>query len=372
MLDLDDLAVRDAVASDPAYFVAGPSPVLIDEFQHVPELLDAIKAELNRDLRPGRFVLTGSTRYFTLPRAAQSLTGRVHVMDLWPLSQGEIEQRKESFLARLITEPARILTRKRPSLDRRDVSLRILTGGFPLALRRSSDASRGRWFADYVRLIIERDVLDLRRVRQREVLPLLLRRLASQTGQVLNMSKAAREVRGGLDSGVAEDYAKLLEAVFLLHRLPAWGRTLRARVGALPKLHLTDTGLASHLLGITRKGLESRDPSVLTEFGHLVETFAVNEVLKQAAWSDEEIRFGHFRTHDGDEVDLIAERTDGRVAAVEVKASGRIRSDDFRGLRILREATADRFLGGVVLYLGERSYRAEDRIQVVPMERLWK
>jgi hypothetical protein len=85
--DLDDIATRRAVVADPTLFASGRAePVCLDEFQHVPVLLDAIKAELNRDLRPGRFLLTGSTRYGTIPRASQSLTGRAHVMTLWPLS----------------------------------------------------------------------------------------------------------------------------------------------------------------------------------------------------------------------------------------------------------------------------------------------
>ena len=100
VIDLDDLGTRDAVRADPALFVRGEAPILIDEFQHAPELLDAIKAELNRDGSPGRFVLTGSTRYATLPVAAQALTGRAHRVDVLLLSQGEIAQVHEDFSCR--------------------------------------------------------------------------------------------------------------------------------------------------------------------------------------------------------------------------------------------------------------------------------
>jgi predicted AAA+ superfamily ATPase len=369
--DLDDLPTREAVAADPAFFASGPSPVLVDEFQHVLDLLDAIKAELNRNLRPGRFVLTGSTRYMTLPAAAQSLTGRVHVMRLWPFSQGELRQGEEAFLEALVADPASVLSRSRSETRREEYAERILTGGFPLAVRRERASARGRWFADFVNLVIERDVLEIRRVRQREVLPRLLRRLAAQTAQILNVAKAARQVAEGLDASVAGDFTKLLETVFLVHRLPAWGRTLRSHVNALPKIHLTDSGLAGHLLGIGEDRLASRDPAALTDFGHLAETFAVNEILKQASWSELPARFGHFHTHDGAEVDLVVEIPDGRVAGVEVKASGRVPRSAGRGLRILRERLGSRFLGGVVLYLGERSYTMEDRIHVAPLDRLW-
>lgn len=108
VLDLDRPDVRAAAASDPGFIVSGPGPVLIDEFQHVPEILDAIKAELNTDTRPGRYVLTGSTRYSVLPQAAQSLTGRAHVINVLPLSQGELHGRRENFIDRLWADPARL------------------------------------------------------------------------------------------------------------------------------------------------------------------------------------------------------------------------------------------------------------------------
>src|SRR5205823_10259464 len=90
VVDLDALTTRRAVSADPTLFVTGPEPICIDEFQHELLLLDAIKAELNRDFRPGRYLLTCSTRYATLPATSQSLTGRTHVVDVWPLSQGEL------------------------------------------------------------------------------------------------------------------------------------------------------------------------------------------------------------------------------------------------------------------------------------------
>lgn len=367
--DLDDLETRQAVAADPRLFTSGPQPVLIDEFQHVPEILDAIKAELNADLRPGRFVLTGSTRYTTLPRAAQSLTGRVHVITVWPLSQGELGRRRESFLDLLLTRPAELILDSSVHADRDEYVRRVLTGGMPIAVARSTVRSRNRWFADYLDLVIERDVLDLRRVRQRDVLPKLMRRLAGQTAQLLNITTAAADL--GLDKSVAADFVTLLEAVFLVHRLPAWGRTLNAKAAATPKLHLVDSGLAGWLLGLSTQRLATREPSVLTEFGHALETFVVGELHKQASWSQEALQLGHFRTHRGVEADLVVECIDGRVAAVEVKASGRVAGADLVGLRMLRDRLGTRFVAGVVLNTGERSYTFEDRLHVLPIDSLW-
>jgi hypothetical protein len=368
-IDLDDLATRDAVRADPALFVRGEAPVLIDEFQHVPELLDAIKAELNRDGAPGRFVLTGSTRYTTLPTAAQALTGRAHRVDVLPLSQGEIAGARENFAEVLLSDPSALVERDPPETVREEYVSRVVAGGFPMALSRGRAADRARWFDDYLELVLERDVLELSRVHQRRQLPLLLRRLAGQTAQVLNIADAAGAI--GMEKSTAENYTKLLETVFLVHRLPAWGTTLGPRVGAAPKVHVVDSGLAARLLRLTESKLGAATASALSEFGHLLETFVVGEVSKQLDWLEEPVIRGHWRTHDGDEVDLVLEREDGALAAVEVKAASRVTARELRSLQKLRAGLGSQFLGGVILHTGARSY-TQDGIQVLPISRLWR
>ena len=370
VIDLDDLDVRSAVQEDPMRFAAGPAPVCFDEFQHVPDVLDAIKAELNTRLEPGRFVLTGSTRYESIPRAAQSLTGRLHLLTVWPLSQGEIDgAQQEDFVTKLLGDAASLAAAKSDTASRHDYVERVLAGGLPLALRRTTPAARARWFDGYVKLIIERDVVELSRIRQRELLPRLLARLAGQTGQILNIGNAAQDVR--MDRSTAENYVRLLETVFLIHRLPAWGRTLRSRAVASPKLHVVDSGLAGRLLGITESKLMHNDPAAVTEFGHLLETFCVNEILKQLSWLDDTFTTGHWRTHDGTEVDLVIETNDGKASGIEVKSSGRITRADYSGLRSLRNALGSAFHAGVVLHTGNLAYILDDRIYAIPIERLW-
>ncbi len=161
VVDLDDRETRVSVEDNLSAYVSGEAPVFIDEYQHFPPLLDAIKAELNRNLEPGRFVLTGSTRYSSLPAAAQSLTGRLHIAALWPLSQGEIDGVEERFVEQLLDDPARLVDPGTQSkTSRQDYVARILRGGLPLAVARRR-ASRGRWFDDYVQLVVERDVIEL-------------------------------------------------------------------------------------------------------------------------------------------------------------------------------------------------------------------
>ncbi|WP_256788945.1 ATP-binding protein [Frankia sp. AvcI1] len=372
LIDLDDLASRDAAARDPALFVTGAGPVCIDEYQHVPIILDAIKAELNRDGRPGRFVLTGSARHEALPRAAQALTGRLHRLPVYPLSQGEVRGVHEHLLDDLFTDPATAVTAAaaRPSATTREEYIDSVTaGGFPSVLARTSLASRNRWLDDYVSLSLERDVRDLSRIRQAAALPALLERLAGQTAQILNITRAAASAR--LDEKTAHSYVRLLEAVFLLYRLPAWGTTLTTRSTASPKVHVLDSGVAARLLRLTPQKLAARSPTALTEFGHLLETFVVTELLKQASWADWVSGVGHWRTRDGDEVDLVVERDDGSIVAFEVKAAGRVPGDDLAPLRKLRDAAGDAFVAGVALYLGARSYTFEDRLHVMPVDTIW-
>jgi uncharacterized protein len=369
VIDLDDLPTRAAVSADPTLFAAAPAPVFIDEFQHVPAILDAIKAQLNRDMRAGRFILTGSTHYDSLPLAAQSLTGRLHLLTVWPFSQGEIDGRREVFVERLVDDPGALVSTERSQTTRAQYIDRVVAGGFPIPLGRRSAASRARWYNDYIQLVVERDVLELARIQQRHQLPQLFARLAGQTAQMLNVASAANAVK--MRPSTAENYVKLLEAVFLLYRLPAWGTTLRRRAVSTPKLHVLDSGLAAHLLRLSAARLARLDPVSLSEFGHLLETFCVGEIRKQLSWHEERFEVGHWRTHEEQEVDLVIERPDGSVIGVEVKAATSVSRRDFRGLRALRESLADAFVGGVVLCLGERSYTYDERLHVLPVDRLW-
>lgn len=356
--------------------IAGSTPsklwirCCIDEYQHVPAVLDAIKAELNRELRAGRFVLAGSTRYDALPLAAQSLASRLHLLTVWPLTQGEIAGTSENLLEALLEDPEGSAPRGTVSTaSRQEYIERVTAGGMPIALSRSTLAGRNRWFDDYVRLVIERDVSELSSLRRREQLPLLFSRLAAQTASVLNVTTAASEA--GLDRATATDYLKLLEAVFLGMRLPAWGSTLRTRAAKAPKIHLVDSGVAARMLRLTPEKLARHEPAALSQFGHLLETFVVGELMRQASWLDEVSVCGHWRTYDGDEVDLIVERDDGRVLAFEAKAAGRVAESDTRQLHKLREALGERLLAGVVLYTGPRAYQLDERLYAMPIDRLW-
>jgi hypothetical protein len=369
VIDCDDPATRSAVRADPGRFVESAEPVLIDEYQHVPELLDAIKAQLNRNLRPGRYVLAGSTRYAAIPAAAQALTGRVDIIPVLPLTQGEIDGIRETFVARLLDGGGVEASSGTVTATRDEYARRATSGGMPVALRRPPGRSRSRWFANYVDLVMDKDVMDISRVRQREMLPRLLGQLAARSGQVLNIASVAGAI--GLERSTAENYVKLLEAVFLISRLPSWGTTLGSRIVKHPKVHVLDSGVMAWLLNLTAEKIALADPSTLTDYGHLLETFAVGEILKQVSWSDAPIAAGYFRTEAGDEVDLVLERDDGQVIAFEIKAGTRVGSEDLRGLRLLKDRLGSRLQEAITLYTGQYAYRHEDWAWVLPLSQLW-
>ena len=370
VLDLDDVDTREAVAQDPTTMLGDPGPVLIDEYQHAPIVLDVIKTRMNTSSRPGQFILTGSARHESLPRAAQALTGRLQRLLVLPLAQSEINGTQPGLLARLLTAPDSAVHPTPSSTTREEYIERIARGGFPLALAAATDPARSRWIDNYVRLTLERDVQELSRIRQARTLPIVLERSAGQTAQVLNAAQLAHDA--GIDEKTARDYLRLLEAVFLIQLVAPWDRTLTKRTSARPKVHMVDTAVSSRLLRLTPAKLARRDPAALTEFGHLLETFVVQELLKEVSWTDGIAGFGHWRTRDDLEADLVIEADDGRVVAFEIKAAARISGADFRGLRHLRDLLGDTFVAGVALYTGARSYTYEDRLHVMPVDKLWQ
>jgi predicted AAA+ superfamily ATPase len=370
VVDLDDPRSLDAALANPSLTTSAMRPVCIDEYQHATVLLDTLKARLNVEGSiPGTAIITGSTRQDALPLSTQALTGRLYAMSLWPLSQGEIDGVHENFLDILIEDAERLVAAQPESTTTRaEYAARVCRGGFPDALRRSGTARR-RWFDAYVQQSVQRDAAELARLRQRQSLAEVLTRLAGRTAQVLNVNQIADGLE--VTRTTVETYIRLLEDLYLVSRLPAWGQTLAARATPKPKIHVVDSGVAARLMRVSEERLAAGDPAANTEFGHLVETFAVGELRKQASWQEAPPMLGHWRTSTGHEVDLILELDDGRVFGFEFKAGERVSGTDLQGLREVRDRVGPRFAAGVALSLGTRSYTYDDRLHVMPLDRLW-
>lgn len=364
-ITFDDAVVRDGAQADPMGFVADlPERVILDEIQRVPNLFSAIKLEVDRRRRPGRFILIGSTNVLLIPALSDSLAGRLQVVPLHPLAQSELAvQSGTVFLDALFGDGFEV--RQTGRLGARLIE-RIVAGGFPAALARPTPRRQANWYRDYVQAQLQRDVRDMARIRMLDVLPRLLSAAASQTARLFNLSDLASHFQ--LSRPTIGDYVVLLERLFLLRRLPPWHSNRLSRMVKTPKLHVGDSGLASALLGAGTASLGA-DRALL---GQLLETFVFQEMLRQASWLDAPASFFHFRDKDGVEVDVVIEREAGAVAGVEVKAAATVTPADFRGLRKLARAAGKRFAAGVVLYDGQTCTRFGDGLHAVPVRRLWE
>ncbi len=360
----DDDVVLAAAREDPVGFVGElPARAILDEVQRVPQLFTALKSAVDRDRAPGRFLLTGSANVLLVPKLADSLAGRMEILRLHPLAQVELARTPPAFLSALFGAEFKMANWPRLGDE---LPERIVAGGYPAALARPTPRRRAAWYRDYIETLVQRDVRDLARIRLLDALPRLLTLAAGQTARLLNVSDLAAPFQ--LSRQTIRDYITLLTRVFLLEELPSWHSNRLRRLVKTPKLHLGDTGLACALMGVDGAALKA-DRALL---GQLLETFVFQELRRQASGWEHAVNFHHFRDKDGAEVDIVLETSGQRVAGVEVKAAATVRASDFRGLRRLRQAAAQRFAGGVVLYDGEATVPFGDGLYAVPIRCLWE
>lgn len=362
IVTLDDVATREAAGSDPRSFVDRPAETLvIDEVQLEPNLFRAIKAEVDRDRRAGRFLLTGSSRLLAAPGLADALVGRVETLDLWPFSQGELLGVREDFVDRLFDDPRSL---RSSAESRSDLIERVLAGGFPEAVRRPP-ARRRRWFDSYITTTNQTTVREIAAIERLAEMPRLLRLCAARTATELNVTAISSDL--GLPARTVDGYLALLATAFLIHFLPAWSTNLSSKVVRRPKLIVSDSGLAAHMLGISARSISERG-AVL---GLLFETFVINELRKQLGWSKNNPSLWHFRDRSGAEVDIVLEHPDGRIVGIEVKASSTPMERDFRGLRFLEERLGDQFHFGVLLTTAPENLPFGHRLAAMSVNSLW-
>jgi len=362
-LTLDDATTLSAAQSDPAGLIRTLDKAIIDEVQRAPDLLLAIKESVDRDRRPGRFLVTGSANLMTLPHVADSLAGRMETIRLLPLAQSEILGLPEpKFLASLFAGHAPGTGPVRLGPDLVDL---VLAGGYPEALARERWARRQDWYSNYVEAVVGRDVRDIASIDQLDRMPRLLRALAEHSGQLINHAGVGASL--GLNHVTTQKYTGVFEQLFLVRTLPPWHNNALKRLTKKPKLHFLDSGLLGTLRGLTPERV-ALDRS---NFGAVLETFVFTEVLKLISWNDDRPTLSHFRDKEQDEVDLVLEDRQGRIVGIEVKAAATVRNEDFAGLRKLAEAAGPRFAFGVVLYDHERTVSFGERLAAAPLSSLW-
>ena len=364
-ITFDDQTVLNAARHDPTGFMQSlPKYVVLDEIQRVPELLLAIKAEVDRDRQPGRFLLTGSANLLLLPRIKESLAGRIEIIKLQPLTELEKEQKTPCFLERLFRQDlSASISATQQELS--DIAERVCRGGYPEPNTRTPGRSR-QWFRQYLETIVQNDVKDIANIRDVDEILHLAELLALRTGSLLNTNSLANDLK--IRHETAEKYISILEHLFLVYRLPAWHNNQTKRLIKSPKLHLVDSGLIAALNNLKAEEWHNFSHN----FGSVFESFVIQQIRTQADWLEEPVRLSHYRDKDQVEVDLVIEH--GRnVYGIEVKKAASIQPKDGEGLQRLALQAGKNFKGGVLLYCGNNAVPLKTpHCIAAPVDWLWR
>ncbi|MDF3014224.1 MAG: ATPase, family [Cellvibrio sp.] len=364
-INFDDSTLLNAAKQDPSGFIQGLAEfVILDEVQRAPGLLPAIKAAVDQNRKPGRFVLTGSANLLLLPGVQESLAGRMEVLNLFPLTEQEKHRVPGSLLQKLLTGKIK------PNIagDQRvvaGIAEAICRGGFPEPNSRPPSRAR-QWHRQYLNAIIQRDIKDIAAIRDETEMLKLFEMSAYRTANLLNVSNLANEL--SMRRETIEKYLTILERLFLIRRLPAWHSNQGNRLIKTPKMHLVDSGLAATLSDLHPEHWNDFS----TDFGPLLETFVVQQLMTQASWLNDDLHFYHYRDKDQVEVDLVVERGK-KVWGIEVIKAASIQAKDSAGLARLATQAGEQFQGGILLYGGSNTLPLlQKNCYAVPLSALWE
>lgn len=352
---MDDETILKAAKEDSLTFAKqlAKTPSVIDEIQMSPELVKALKMVVDEENKNGMFLLTGSADLFKMSAISESLAGRMVSVDLFPFSQYELHQRSENFIDILFSGMIADRSFEVISVEKQ---VNIITkGGFASVYNKPQRASHA-WFESYIAARIEKDLSLIKRVSQEnksEIFKLLLL-LAHSNANLLKYNSLAAHL--AIKDMTVKSDIEILEALYLVKRVNPYFTNRGKREVKTPKIHFTDTGLASHLLGIDKEALILKEREHL---GNLVENFIYTELLKHTTYAQKTTKIYHYRDADY-EVDFVLEQSNTNIIGIEVKASTSIKSSELRGLVKLAQNSGDIFKGGFIFYMGEH---------IIPMQK---
>jgi len=364
-ISFDSKTVREAAMQDPEGFILSlPTKVTLDEVQRVPEIFTEIKASVDENRSPGRFLLTGSSNLRLLPAIQDSLAGRMEVIQLSPLTEAEKQNSQNNFVDKLLNNKYMAETVG----DRKIViglAKAVCSGGYPEPCLRSEKRA-WRWHREYLRAIIERDVKDIAKIYDTTNMTKLIELTALRTSSILNINNLSVDL--GIARKTVETYLQILERLFLIRRLPAWHSNRGKRLIKAPKLHMLDSGLACALNRLS----EENWLDYSNQFGGVLESFAIQQIICLAQWYDPDLQFSHYRDKDKNEVDLVIERGLD-TWGIEIKKSVSLQNSDYNGLAKLAEQCTGNWKGGVILYSGRSTVSLPVKnCLAIPFDNLWK
>ena len=341
--------------------------LIIDEIQKCPELLSAVKLSVDKDRRPGRFLITGSANLLNIRGSNESLAGRAETIVLEPFSVGEVNGIKEDFVSLLMCKDFQSKLNKTKPCTRADYVRLIESGGYPDAQGRRG-RRRYAFFKNYLTRVLDHDASELSGLAHVDRMQTIFTLLAGTPSQIYINANVSRAVK--IPESSMNGYIRLLEDLSLIHVLPAWGKNYSKRAIGRPKVVLSDTGLVCSMNGVSDGFLANIENG--NELGPLIEAFVINEIAKQQTWSGIGFDMYHYRDKDGKEVDLVIELSSGEVIAIEIKAASSFSRKDFSGMKALRDMLGNRFHCGVLLYTGTEVHPFGDRLYCAPVSSIWQ
>ncbi|MBJ6368165.1 ATP-binding protein [Snuella sedimenti] len=336
-VSLENPDIRSFALEDPRGFLEQfPNGAVFDEVQRTPELFSYLQQVLDENPDVAQFILTGSNNFLLQQNISQSLAGRVGYLNLLPFALSEIKD----------SAP-------------KTINEKLFKGFYPPLYDKPFEIQK--WFSNYIRTYIERDVRQLKNIENLVVFERFMRLCAGRIGQLLNKSALAIEV--GVDSKTIESWIGILEASFILFRLPPYHNNFNKRIVKIPKLYFYDVGLASALLGV-----QNADQLELHPFrGSLFENMVVVELLKQCLNKGKLNNLYFWRDSKGNEIDIVIDNFDALIP-IEVKSGKTITQDYFKGLRFWSTITG--FKGGMVIYAGADYQKRSNGFEVIPLNLL--
>lgn len=344
----------------------GDGPVLLDEWQEVPEVLGAVKREVDKGAPPGSILMTGSVRP-ALTTESWPGTGRLIHVGIYPMSVLERQgggRRSSTFLDRLFAGTLAELPLPSALPDLAGYADLAVAGGYPPTITLGGPARR-TWLESYVDQIVQRDIPELGEIRDPTSFRRLLRAIAEHTAGLVRETELA--AAADVNVKTVRRSERMLEDLWIVESLGAWHSSRISRLVKTRKRYVIDSGLGASLLGVSEETLMTHG-SVL---GRLLDTFVVSQLRPLIAVRPD-MRLWHLRQFDGRrEVDVVIEDAAGRIAGVEIKATAAPSSDDARHLAWLRDQVGDRFAAGVVLHTGPAAFTLGERISAVPIAAFW-
>lgn len=341
----DDLSEREAALNDSiGYILSLPKPITLDEIQKVPEILEGIKMDIDKNRINGTFLLTGSANVLDMKKTKDTLAGRIIEIVMWPLSQKELhDKHEENIIDALFSKGIDGIKVSDISYDA--LLKAMLDGGYPEIQKIDSVRGRALWFNSYISTYVERDIRDVGELRDISAFIKFFNILAPRSCGLLNKSDLAGDAT--LSEPTVNNYLAMLEMIYQISLLKAYSSNVSKRFIKSPKLFMADSGIFCHLMGVS----STEELHASSHKGNVFETFVYGELLKHQSYGMTRPVIYHYRTNDKKEIDFILEKGD-KTLAIEVKASRSVKRDDFKHIADFQSKSKQNVLG-IVLYTGE-------------------